>query len=241
MGAFPNLSRNDPFCPRLSSFVLLGAQNGDKPGQKRTNGDKTGHFGTNWETRPFSIYPHLALLKKKQRNYFRGDCDTSAQSITQKNYFLRSYVNFAQLNMEEWKSLRSLQPPVTQNNSCGVHFLVITSFYRSRPPKLHKIFSGQIIFVFFFCGGGGVYCISYTRTSEGLMLWQSGLCADILTPCLYWPLGATSMHIDMYIHLCFISETPSLYISLHLFIYRYMRLCTPRHKTNTCRKKILGN
>ena len=62
MGAFPNLSRNVPFCPRLSSFVLLGAQNGDKSGQKRTNGDKTGHFGTNWETPPFSIYPHLALL-----------------------------------------------------------------------------------------------------------------------------------------------------------------------------------
>ena len=63
MGAFPNLSRNVPFCPRLSSFVLLGARNGDKSGQKRTNGDKTGHFGTNWETPPFSIYPHLALLK----------------------------------------------------------------------------------------------------------------------------------------------------------------------------------
>ena len=63
MGVFPNLSRNVPFCPRLSSFVLLGARNGDKSGQKRTNGDKTGHFGTNWETPPYSIYPHLALLK----------------------------------------------------------------------------------------------------------------------------------------------------------------------------------
>ena len=62
MGAFPNLSRNVPFCPRLSSFVLLGARNGDKSGQKRTNGDKTGHFGTDWETPPCSIYPHLALL-----------------------------------------------------------------------------------------------------------------------------------------------------------------------------------
>ena len=64
MGSFPNLSRNVPFCPRLSSFVLLGAQNGDKSGQKRTNGDKTGHFGTNWETPPFSIYPHLALFNQ---------------------------------------------------------------------------------------------------------------------------------------------------------------------------------
>ena len=62
MGAFPNLSRNVPFCPRLSSFVLLGAWNRDKSRQKRTNGDKKGHFGTNWETPPFSIYPHLALL-----------------------------------------------------------------------------------------------------------------------------------------------------------------------------------
>ena len=62
MGAFANLSRNVPFCPRLSFFVLLGAQNGDKSGQKRT---KTGHFGTNWKTPPFiSIYPHLALLKR---------------------------------------------------------------------------------------------------------------------------------------------------------------------------------
>ena len=61
MGAFPNLSRHVPFCPRLSSFVL-GARNEDKSGQKRTNGDKTGHFGTNGETPPFSIYPHLALL-----------------------------------------------------------------------------------------------------------------------------------------------------------------------------------
>ena len=49
MGAFPDLSRNVLFCPCLSSFVVLGARNGDKLGQKRTTGDKTGHFGTNWE------------------------------------------------------------------------------------------------------------------------------------------------------------------------------------------------
>ena len=64
MGAFPNLSRNVPFCPRLSSFALLGARKRDKSGQKRTNGDKTGHFGTNWETPPFSIYPHLAPISR---------------------------------------------------------------------------------------------------------------------------------------------------------------------------------
>ena len=59
----PEMSRFVPVCPLLSSFVLLGARNEDKSGQKRTNGDKTGHFGTNGETPPFSIYPHLALLK----------------------------------------------------------------------------------------------------------------------------------------------------------------------------------
>ena len=64
MGAFPNLSRNVPFCPRLSSFVPICPCSGPQEGQKRTNGDKTGHFGTNWETPPFSIYPHLALLKE---------------------------------------------------------------------------------------------------------------------------------------------------------------------------------
>ena len=51
-----------PKCPRLSSFVPICPRSGPQEGQKRTSGDKTGHFGTNWETRPFSIYPHLALL-----------------------------------------------------------------------------------------------------------------------------------------------------------------------------------
>ena len=63
MGAFPNLSRSVPFCPRLSSFVPICPHSGRQEGQKRTNGDKMGHFGTNWETHPFSVYPHLALLK----------------------------------------------------------------------------------------------------------------------------------------------------------------------------------
>ena len=61
MGAFPNLSRNVPFCPRLFSFVPICPRSGPQEGQK--TGTKTGHFGTNWETSPFSIYPHLALLK----------------------------------------------------------------------------------------------------------------------------------------------------------------------------------
>ena len=50
-----------PKCPLLSRFVPVPGPKG-QGGQKRTNGDKTGHFGTNWETPPFSIYPHLALL-----------------------------------------------------------------------------------------------------------------------------------------------------------------------------------
>ena len=49
------------FCPDLSPFR-------PQEGQKRTNGDKTGHFGTNWETPPFSIYPHLAPLKIRSQN-----------------------------------------------------------------------------------------------------------------------------------------------------------------------------
>ena len=62
MGAFPNLSRNVPFCPRLSSFVPICPRSGPQEGQKRTNGDKTGHFGTNRETPPFSIYPRFSSL-----------------------------------------------------------------------------------------------------------------------------------------------------------------------------------
>ena len=62
MGAFPHLSRNVPFCPRLSSFVPICPRSGPQEGQRRTNGDKTGHFGTNRETAPFRIHPHLALL-----------------------------------------------------------------------------------------------------------------------------------------------------------------------------------
>ena len=56
MGAFPNLSRNVPFCPLLSS---LGSGRGGKRGQKRTKEDKTGQIGKP----PFGIHPHLALLK----------------------------------------------------------------------------------------------------------------------------------------------------------------------------------
>ena len=55
-----------PKCPVLSPFVLFCPDLSPfrpQDGQKRTNEDKTGHLGTNWETPPFSIYPHLALLK----------------------------------------------------------------------------------------------------------------------------------------------------------------------------------
>ena len=55
-----------PKCPVLSPFVLFCPDLSPfwaQEGQKRTNGDKTGHFGTNGGTPPFSIYPHLAPLK----------------------------------------------------------------------------------------------------------------------------------------------------------------------------------
>ena len=39
-GRFPICPEMSRFCFRLSSFVLLGARNGDKSGQKRTDGDK---------------------------------------------------------------------------------------------------------------------------------------------------------------------------------------------------------
>ena len=53
-GRFPiclEMSRFVPVCPDLSEWA-----------PKTTNGDKTGHFGTNGETPPFRIHPHLPLL-----------------------------------------------------------------------------------------------------------------------------------------------------------------------------------
>ena len=47
MGAFPNLSRNVPFCPRLSSlsrFVPVPGPKKDKRGQTGTNGTFRGRF-----------------------------------------------------------------------------------------------------------------------------------------------------------------------------------------------------
>ena len=44
------------FCPCLSSLSRFGDQNGDKSGQKRTNGEKNGTFGDKLST------PRLALL-----------------------------------------------------------------------------------------------------------------------------------------------------------------------------------
>ena len=83
MGVSPHLSRFVPVCPLLSRF---GARNGDKSGQKRTNGDKKGHFGTNGETPPFSIYPHLALLKNFVHTKFPGKfpCENQKNKIHQR-------------------------------------------------------------------------------------------------------------------------------------------------------------
>ena len=46
-----------------------------------------------------------------------------------------------------WKSLRSRQPPIMPNNAWGVSCLVITQFCRICPRKLHKEYSGRIVFV----------------------------------------------------------------------------------------------
>ena len=66
----PEVSRFVPICPLLSRFVPVPGPKKDESGHKRTRGDKTGHFGTNWETPPFSIYPHLALLKFGKSGHF---------------------------------------------------------------------------------------------------------------------------------------------------------------------------
>ena len=57
--SYPEVSCFVPICPLCPDF---GAWNGDRSGHKRTNGDKTGDFGTAWETPPFRIHPHLAFL-----------------------------------------------------------------------------------------------------------------------------------------------------------------------------------
>ena len=59
MGTFAKLSRNIPFCPVCPLLSFLRERG--EIGTKSTNGDKTGHFGTIWETPPFTIHPHLAL------------------------------------------------------------------------------------------------------------------------------------------------------------------------------------
>ena len=58
MGAFPicpEMSRFVPLCPRLSRFVpVLGPKKNQ----------------TNWETPPFSIHPHSALLEVLEAEAF---------------------------------------------------------------------------------------------------------------------------------------------------------------------------
>ena len=77
MGVDPKWGRF-PICPEMSHFVLFSRichRSGPQKGQTRTNGDKTGHFGANWETPPFRIQPHLALLKSLSSgfsHYFQG-------------------------------------------------------------------------------------------------------------------------------------------------------------------------
>ena len=78
-----------PKCPVLSPFVLfcpdLSPFRG--PRRKRTNGDKTGHFGTNWETPPFSIYPHLAGTGMTGRP---GHCTMEMNGRSAVSYLVRT-------------------------------------------------------------------------------------------------------------------------------------------------------
>ena len=56
-----------PKCPVLSPFVLFCPELSPFRAPRRTKEDKRGQNGAfreNWETSPFSIYPHKALLKK---------------------------------------------------------------------------------------------------------------------------------------------------------------------------------
>ena len=73
MGAFPNLSRNVPFCPRLSSFVLLGARNGDNRenrGQTGTTRDISGQIGQ--RAHVGSTPTSLSLMRGSGFAKFRG-------------------------------------------------------------------------------------------------------------------------------------------------------------------------
>ena len=60
-----------------------------------------------------------------------------------------------------WGSLRS---PITENNSWGINFLVITQFCRNRPPKLPSdstwLQAGKITFELFSGGSTGKSCKS---------------------------------------------------------------------------------
>ena len=116
MGAFPNLSPNVPFCPHLSSFVPIFPRSGPQEGQKRTNGDKTGHFGTNWETPSFSIYPHLALLNSSSSSlcHFIASCPQDALEATPPNQGTHQAVCFPGV----WRDIPNFSTPTTQISLC---------------------------------------------------------------------------------------------------------------------------
>ena len=73
MGLDRKWGQDVPLSTRLSSYVFLGARNVDNSGQIRTtNRDKAGRFRTIRETPPFTIYPHLALFKKRMNSLPRS-------------------------------------------------------------------------------------------------------------------------------------------------------------------------
>ena len=72
-----------------------------------------------------------------------------------------------------WKSLRSLQPPMTQNNSWGVSFLVIMQIFAVTAPKISlKMFWANCSHSFFAGGRGG-------RLGE-TKAWSQGLTQFVL-------------------------------------------------------------
>ena len=65
--------------------------------------------------------------KKIPRNYFRGNATNSRNRLRKKNSLRIIFSGVTKISRNStWKSLWSVRPLITQNNSWGIHFLVIT-------------------------------------------------------------------------------------------------------------------
>ena len=87
-----------PICPemsRLSPFVLFCPSWGLEQGQigtKEDKRDKRGHFGTNWEMPPFSIYPPQVFLIRDVPTQIAGHPGHFQSKTTQKGAFHKVFV-----------------------------------------------------------------------------------------------------------------------------------------------------